>query len=824
MLMGHAKIVHRMRTRTILSVFVGVQLLLVACLIALAIAMQQTQLHAEEAVKRRILSYQLADELRQSSDDLTRFARTYVTTGDDRFEKYFREILAIRNGELPRPEGYEGIYWDLVAVGLGKDWLEGETSSLRSRMLEAGFTNEEFDKLSLAQNRSDTLVQLENVAMNAIKGRFDDGTGTFTIEGPADRELAIALLHGEKYHEAKASIMAPIGDFMSMIERRTQAEVDFFNKLERTLILMAIVVSCLLLISTVSSVILVRRRMLRPIETMALAAERVSAGDLTARANVGGTDEIALFSRTFDTMVDSVVEQVNEVEAARVAVADSHARLNHLMATSPAALCSFEAAGDYAPTFISENVRELFGYEPSEYLADPHFVPHRIHPEDQERIEMAVGGLFKAGHVVNEYRFLCKDGNYCWVSDELRVIYGDAGEPVEVVGSWSDISVRKEAEAALDASRTHLNHLLATSPAVLCSFEAAGDYYAPTFISENVRKLFGYEPSEYLADPNFVPNHIHPEDRERIGKAVQRLLKTGHVVNEYRFRRKDGNYCWVSDELRVIYDNAGEAVEVVGSWSDISARKEADDKIVKQADALKKQYAHSERLLLNVLPASIADRIKSGEETIAESFPEVSVLFSDIVGFTEMAARVGAKEVVEILNEVFGMLDDLAKQHGIEKIKTIGDCYMAVAGVPDRSHTHAQEIAKFALDVQQALIEYSTTSGKEVSMRTGIHTGTVVAGIVGHSKFAYDLWGDVVNVASRMESTGEPGTIQVSDAVRIRLQDDFAFKLRGDVEIKGKGSMQTWFLTGRHEQSSQNSPANQATRPSDLGDHPDSLH
>ena len=170
------------------------------------------------------------------------------------------------------------------------------------------------------------------------------------------------------------------------------------------------------------------------------------------------------------------------------------------------------------------------------------------------------------------------------------------------------------------------------------------------------------------------------------------------------------------------------------------------------------------------------------------------------------------------------MLDDLAKQHGIEKIKTIGDCYMAVAGVPDRSHTHAQKIAEFALDVQQALIEYSTTSGKEVSMRTGIHTGTVVAGIVGHSKFAYDLWGDVVNVASRMESTGEPGTIQVSDAVRIRLQDDFAFKLRGDVEIKGKGSMQTWFLTGRHEQSSQNSPANQATRSSDLGDHPGSLH
>ncbi len=200
---------------------------------------------------------------------------------------------------------------------------------------------------------------------------------------------------------------------------------------------------------------------------------------------------------------------------------------------------------------------------------------------------------------------------------------------------------------------------------------------------------------------------------------------------------------------------------------------------------------------MNVLPATIADRLKGGEEDIANSFPEVTVLFSDIVGFTQMSARLGARQVVDMLNEVFGLLDELARKHGVEKIKTIGDCYMVVAGVPDRNPTHAQQIAEFALDMQETLRTYAKRSGGDVAMRTGIRTGTVVAGIVGTSKFAYDLWGDVVNVASRMESTSEPGFMQVSDAVRVRLQDDYQFDERGPVEMKGKGSMNTWYLTGR---------------------------
>jgi PAS domain S-box-containing protein len=264
---------------------------------------------------------------------------------------------------------------------------------------------------------------------------------------------------------------------------------------------------------------------------------------------------------------------------AEAAAAEAHARINHILASSPSVLYSFQATGNNNPTFVSENLRDVFGYEPSEYLGDRNFVPARIHPDDTSDVGAGFSRLFKEGHLTNEYRFRRKDGSYCWVSDELRVIKDAAGKPVEIVGSWSDISARKEAEAAVAAVQARINHILASSPAVLYSFQATGNY-APTFISENVLEVFGYEQSEYLEDPNFVPDRIHPDDAARVGDGLSRLFKEGYLTHEYRFRRKDGSYCWVSDELKVIKDDAGKPVEVIGSWSDISARKQVKEKII----------------------------------------------------------------------------------------------------------------------------------------------------------------------------------------------------------------------------------------------------
>ncbi len=205
----------------------------------------------------------------------------------------------------------------------------------------------------------------------------------------------------------------------------------------------------------------------------------------------------------------------------------------------------------------------------------------------------------------------------------------------------------------------------------------------------------------------------------------------------------------------------------------------------------------SEKLLLNILPKPVADRLKKGERTIADSFPEVTVLFSDLVGFTQMSAGIAPTELVERLNEIFLSFDILTELHNLEKIKTIGDAYMLVGGLPMPRADHVEEVADMAIDMADAISRLNKQNGSNIRIRVGIHTGPVVAGVIGKNKFNYDLWGDAVNIASRMESHGLPDHIQVSEATYRHIQDKFIFERRGAIEVKGKGQMVTYFLKGR---------------------------
>ena len=205
----------------------------------------------------------------------------------------------------------------------------------------------------------------------------------------------------------------------------------------------------------------------------------------------------------------------------------------------------------------------------------------------------------------------------------------------------------------------------------------------------------------------------------------------------------------------------------------------------------------SERLLLNVLPKSIADRLKQGETTIADSFPDVTVLFADLVDFTQMASRMPAGELVRALNEIFSKFDWLAEIHHLEKIKTIGDAYMVVGGLPLPRKDHAEAVAEIALDIQKVVRRVSTGEGIDFEIRIGISSGPVIGGIIGSKKFIYDLWGDTVNIASRMTSLGQPGNIQVSESTFELIKDKYELDKRGKIDVKGKGKMTTYFLVGR---------------------------
>ena len=303
-------------------------------------------------------------------------------------------------------------------------------------------------------------------------------------------------------------------------------------------------------------------------------------------------------------------------KATEEAKAALHARMALLVTGSPAVIYSYRATGDFAPTFVSENIRNWLGYEPEEYLHDADFWRSRVHPEDLAATEAESAKLFKHGRNTVEYRFLKKDGSYCWVNDAQQLIRDKEGQAIEVIGSWSDVTKRKQAEEAAAAASIRVQHLLARSPAVIYAFEAAGDY-RPTFISQNIKELLGYEREEYLESPEFWRSRVHPADLARIEKGYSRLFEEGHLSNEYRFRKKDGNYCWISDDLQMIRNATGDPIEIIGAWNDITARKQLSEVLVAAQDRLVRLLAsapaviYSYRATGDFAPIIISENIKN---------------------------------------------------------------------------------------------------------------------------------------------------------------------------------------------------------------------
>lgn len=533
-----------MKLKTLLAlVFVSVGVLLLL-LVSNSFISRKKANELADAQLQKYHSYQLADELRQSSDDLTRMARTYAVTGNEKYHKFFNRILTIRNGETPRPQDYNDIYWDLVTGDAEQDSAEaGEKISLESRMLSAGFTVQEFALLKDSQNQSDSLVKLENIAMHALKGEFDDGTGSFLIRKTPDQPLAIQILHSQQYHEAKAKIMKPLRDFTQMVNQRTSILVSGLQKEVHRRVQLGLVLALALLGLLSIGYTVILRLVLRPIRLLSLAVQQLEQGKFAEIQSIRGVRELNQLVTAFNQMASILHQREKEKEAAMV----------------------------------------------------------------------------------------------------------DLGE---------------------------------------------------------------------------------------------------------------------------------------------------------KATALEKEKGRTEKLLLNVLPIAIADRLQKGEKVEAETFPEVTVLFADVVGFTKLAAELGPRSVTNLLNELFEIFDDLAEKYKLEKIKTIGDCYMAVAGVPDRSPTHAQQMADFSLEALSILKSQNQKLSRNLQIRIGMHSGTVAAGIIGRKKFAYDLWGDVVNVTNRLEGTAEPMKIHVSESVHARLEDSYIFEDRGEVELRNRGKLRTYYLIGKKVEKS----------------------
>ena len=364
------------------------------------------------------------------------------------------------------------------------------------------------------------------------------------------------------------------------------------------------------------------------------------------------------------------------------------------------------------------------------------------------------------------------------------------GETIGSVLTFVDISERKRAERKLRESEERTRLLLNSTGEGIYGVDLDGNC---TFANPACLRILGFEFDTDLLGRNMheLVHHTLPNGDPYPMTECQIFLafREGqgvHVDNEVMWRA-DGSSFPVEYWSYPMEQN-GETIGSVLTFVDISERRRLEAQ-------LRSENARAERLLLNVLPAEIADQLKSQPgKTIAQQFDEITAMFADVVGFTPLSARLSPGEAVEVLNELFTAFDRIAAGYGVEKIKTMGDGYMAVAGAPVPRDDHCDAIARTALDMREWMNNRVAEDGIKLRLRIGINSGSAVGAVVGTTKFSYDLWGDTINVASRMESSGEPGRIQVAGDAYSRLHDKYVLEPRGTIDIKGKGEMETWFL------------------------------
>jgi len=424
-----------------------------------------------------------------------------------------------------------------------------------------------------------------------------------------------------------------------------------------------------------------------------------------------------------------------------------------------------------------------------------HELVHHTRPngEPYPMVECKIYHAFRVGegvHVDDELMW-CEDGS----SFPAEYWSYPVEQDEELIGSvltFVDITERRRMEKRLRDSEEQVRLLLNSTGEGIYGVDLQGNC---TFANPACVRLLGFESDQDLLGRNMheLVHHTHPngEPYPMVECKIYQAFRVGegvHVDDEVIWRA-DGT-SFPAEYWSYPMDRDGESIGSVLTFVDITERRQIETK-------LRQEHARAERLLLNVLPPTIAERLKAHPgKTIAEHFDEVTALFADVVGFTGLSERLSPHEAVELLNEVFTAFDRFADRYGVEKIRTIGDGYMVAAGAPVQRDDHCEAIARMALDMRDWMTDRRRSDTLPIQVRIGLNSGSAVGAIVGTSKFHYDLWGDAINVAARMESLGEPGRIHVAEGAWERLRSGYRLESRGEVDVKGKGTMPTWYLEG----------------------------
>jgi PAS domain S-box-containing protein len=559
------------------------------------------------------------------------------------------------------------------------------------------------------------------------------------------------------------------------------------------------IVSSLALAIAIGAGLLTARWITHPIQRVAQAAQEITQGALDQHIASSPIIEIEALAKSFNSMA-------GQLEQSFDALAASEERFRSLVSNVPGAIyrsqCGWSQDNEtWTMEFISDSIVTLSGYPAIDFtLNQVRTYDSLIHPDDRVmRQGLMKRALANQETFTLEYRIKHQDGSIRWVHEQGRGIFGPDGYPIYCDGAIFDITAQQQAEEALRQSEATNRALVSSMPDLLIRMQGDGTHLG--IVSSDRLSVLN---RELTVAGNHSAYELLPQElAERRMFHVQRALETGEMQVYEQCLEIDGQPQY--EEVRIVVVQGNEVLAIV---RDITARKQAEealrvaneeleDRVERRTAELRAEKERSEQLLLNILPKPIAEQLKHRGESPAKHFEAATILFADIVGFTALAARMEPMELVNWLNQIFSAFDHLAEKHRLEKIKTIGDAYMVVGGLPVPRPDHAEAIANMALEMQACMSKFCNEYGESLQIRIGINTGPVIAGVIGVKKFIYDLWGDAVNIASRMESHGSPGSIQVTDAIYTQLKDKYVFEKRGAIAIKGRGEMTTYWLLGK---------------------------
>ena len=569
-------------------------------------------------------------------------------------------------------------------------------------------------------------------------------------------------------------VVVPESDFMEQINANT-----------RTTIILCIVA----LMVAIAIGVFTSRWVTYPILSLNRSAQALAAGRWHHTKLPDRSDELGQLALSFNSMAEqltktfSILEESNReleerVEERTESLASAEAELRGLFEAMTELVLVLDRQGNYQrivsgsddlliqprEQLIDKNVRDVIDSELVNWYLEA--IATVLDTQETKRVEyqMEIGGKQR------------------WCAANISPISTE-----EVIWVVRDITQKKEAQFALENS-------LALQKAVLESI-ADGIVVvdrSDKAIAYNEQFIKMWRIPDNMLTTGTIGERRHylvsqVEDAEAFLQREAEMINNPEMEGFGIIPFKDGRVFERFTRPQKVGDRI---MGRVWGFRDITQRKQAEEE-------LRQAKERSEDLLLNVLPAPIAEQLKQHEGSLAKDFDDVTIMFADIVGFTPLAANMKPIELVDLLNQIFSTFDQLTENYGVEKIKTIGDAYMVAGGLPDPLPDHPEIMARMALAMQAYMGQFTTPNGDRFKIRIGIHTGSVVAGVIGTKKFIYDLWGDTVNVASRMESSGQPGKIQVTDAIYEKLKDRYLFEKRGKIKVKGKGEMTTYWLISR---------------------------